>query len=783
MKKHAAYLLLLVAMASSTYAQSPTFSVRSYGGKCLDFGTPPTVVHATVFIATCNGGSGQRVGVQEINDRHEVILRAGSKVIGFRRASVITSSITVVPLDGEFPLELQDEPKPSLGHPPEQVFALDGDSIILASNRDWVVKVQNNRGKNGNPLVLGVRNLDDAEFWTFSSTDNVRRKLTNGFVLVPQEKGLDKALQEAKWGTVILLDPSSDISVRNHSAGAPPGFVIPEGVTLRGDRRGTRPGPQLRGSTAPAERTWAMIAVAGSNVRITGLRLRGPSGSLDGSVPQADGIEVLSDQFVTLIDHNEIFNWTNAAVEVVGMFADESGVIRCPAPGTFPPNRTASVRIARNYIHDNVRAELGYGVVVSSGAYLSIDRNTFLYNRHSIAGDGTAHSGYAASFNLVLSRSPVYDHGGSGHEFDMHGTGSVRSAGNGGTAGSNLSVVGNTFLGRSRPNFDSRGIPCTQEEFRDNVSLHECDHAVLWFCLDLLGDPTCGSCADAVPSWLTLSSKFGAPDPTPILGVGDFDGDGKQDVFLATGAAWYYAPAGTAEWRFLNSMTERIGDLLFGDFDGDGRTDMLTKKGRDIVVSWGGASSWEKINEVDGQLSDLAIGDFDGDHRADVFYANGTEWLISSGGTTPFKLFDTSSFRVSDLRFGDFNGDGKTDVFGVANGNWSVTYGGTVNWSKLRSRLTDSVAGLIVADFDGDGRADIATFTPDISGGLNWKVSRNGTGDWTPLRFIPASLPVAAVGNFDFRPGSDFLLWNDGYLAVSSGGSGAPFRLSQQDMR
>jgi hypothetical protein len=47
-------------------------------------------------------------------------------------------------------------------------------------------------------------------------------------------------------------------------------------------------------------------------------------------------------------------------------------------------------------------------------------------------------------------------------------------------------------------------------------------------------------------------------NPTNHVGVGDFDGDGADDLFLATGAAWYYSPAGRAEWRFLSSKKDTI---------------------------------------------------------------------------------------------------------------------------------------------------------------------------------------------------------------------------------
>ena len=124
--------------------------------------------------------------------------------------------------------------------------------------------------------------------------------------------------------------------------------------------------------------------------------------------------------------------------------------------------------------------------------------------------------------------------------------------------------------------------------------------------------------------------------PRAALATGDFDGDGRQDLFLATGAAWYYAPAGLAEWRYLKADRAERGDLLFGDVDGDGRTDVVIKQGSVWLVSWAGASERERINERDGAISDFALGDFNGDGRADLFHTNGSQWLISYGSTTPF---------------------------------------------------------------------------------------------------------------------------------------------------
>jgi hypothetical protein len=183
-------------------------------------------------------------------------------------------------------------------------------------------------------------------------------------------------------------------------------------------------------------------------------------------------------------------------------------------------------------------------------------------------------------------------------------------------------------------------------------------------------------------------------------------------------------------------------------------------------------------------MTDFAIGDFDGDHRADVFYADGQTWFVSSGGVAPFTALDTSGFRVPDLRFGDFNGDGKTDVFSVVSGQWMVAYSGTSGWQPLRAKLTDSVANLTVADFNGDHRADVATSSGWHPGVHVWQVSYGGTSDWTTLRSAVEPLTsAAAIGRFDGNASADVLLWHDNYLDIASRGSVEPHRHSLQDMR
>ena len=762
---------------------SDAFYVQSYMGKCVEF-TPPThpeissttIIGGTpVFVNDCNRTAAQQVRVEELKDRpgHLVVLHVGGLVIGRKVNLVFTqqastsaqsasTSITPAPLEAQAYTGSEG-----------QIFALDGDSIILAADRSLIVEIQNGHNANKMPLVLGPRDLADSEFWSLIAADGSSRRPTSGFVRVSQATEFVNAIQSATPGTVVEVDPNASINLTGH-----PVISIPDGVTIRGDRRGTLMGPEVWTSNAL---DGTLLGIDGIDVRITGLRLRGPSRSTDEDSPKARGIIFDRGNLLysgAIVDHNDISDWPIAGVDVRGGDLSDT----CQAGDDQRPlSRPVNVRVARNFIHHNRMQELGYGVVVSNGGYALVEGNVFVSNRHAIAADGRARTMYRAWSNLVLSDAPEQKKLGgiiSWHtqDFDMHGTDNSWFGLDphvGGTGGLYVEIAGNTFLGTNRENFDLRGTPCYLAELHRNISLRSRDDAIN---------------NDGAESKLVVgaSNQFNSANPTLRLGVGDFDGDGKDDLFLATGAAWYYSPAGNAEWRFLGARSDKLENLRFGDFDGDGRTDVFTQHGRNWDVSWGGASAWEKINESGEALSDFVVGDFDGDHKADVFYASGTDWFISYGGVGQFTHFASAIHRVSDLRFGDFNGDGKTDVFGVVGDLWMVVYGGTHYWTPLRAKLTDSVASLVVADFNGDGRADVAV-THSAHGpkmtALVWDVSVNGAGEWTRLRAATGYITAALIGRFDGNASADILLWHDAYLDIVPGGSGAAVRQSRQDMR
>ena len=595
-------------------------------------------------------------------------------------------------------------------------------------------------------------------------------------------------------------------------------FEIPAGVTIRGDRRGTLFGPQFwlkQGHLSTPTQTCepGLFLVDKPRSRITGLRIRGPGRDPNGHMPPMKGVNVVAVSSPTpdrrvhlraIVDHNDISDWGVSAVDLQG--PDDDDVV-CPlAPQTDP----GFVRILRNYIHDNRENHYGnaegYGLAAGSGADPLVFANMFQKNGTSLTSDGAARSGYVAASNLFLSGNDSVDadvHGQTNDPNDTHH--------DGGISGLSGHVIANSFLrtdtGARHENFSVRGLPCNGDNaiFKDNMTRKQASDAVTVFPFDgSSSDNIAWTAARPRVPYLQVDSKFSAPDPTNILLVGDFDGDKQDDVFMATGAGWYYSPGANAEWRFLSAKTETADMLLLGDFDGDGVTDVFKQEGDTWYVSWGGRSPWQvlstghRVNMPDPDLSpppapgssttinsdpgvvSYVIGDFVGDIRADVFFADGQTWWVSDGGTEPFVAYATSSFKRPDIAFGDFDGSGKMEVIGVVDNQWMFAPAlGAHVWTPLRPKLNNTMSGAFAADFDGDGATDIAFMS-----GAAWQISLNARANPTAAAGLTALPNALAIGRFDgAAAGVEVLFWQGNGFFKSSLKTPTPVQQSRQDMR
>lgn len=354
--------------------------------------------------------------------------------------------------------------------------------------------------------------------------------------------------------------------------------------------------------------TVPILTVVGNNVRISGIRFRGASSGTSTDNPLAVGLEIRNALDV-VVDHCEFFNWTGAGIEV-GM----------DAVGAIGLESADRIRIADNYFHHIQRRDNGgVGVVVKGAAYATIERNTFDYIRHTVEATGGAHQGYLAYRNLILA-------GGHSGEYAPHYFGAAES---GGWAGEFFDLADNSFLQTWGAELAIRGTPTNAAHYHHNVCTcsvtvsSESEHDnVLEFSNEAMGDPR------------------------DHRASGDFDGDGRDDVFITTGRAWYVSYGAVSEWRFLNRDQHAARELWFADHDGDGRTDVLTRSASGVwSMSKSGSGPLTPIvgapvGAVQARFITDLVGDFTGDGVLDEVSLDylgsnyGDRWMRTIDGRT-----------------------------------------------------------------------------------------------------------------------------------------------------
>src|SRR5450631_1560544 len=256
----------------------------------------------------------------------------------------------------------------------------------------------------------------------------------------------------------------------------------------------------------------------------------------------------------------------------------------------------------------------------------------------------------------------------------------------------------------------------------------------------------------------------------------DFNGDGKQDLFVARGSSdkvtvlTNTSSNGTISFAapsYFPGLASDMQGSAVGDLDGDGKPDVVVTNGvGDSSVSvFRNTSSGGVISfaaKIDFRTNygpySVAIGDLDGDGKPDLAIANnGSNYITlykntSTPGSISFSnrtdlLINTNPYGIA---IADLDKDGKAELVVSTEGGSSSLYviknvstpgnfsfGSPVSFATLAGAFT-----LAIGDLDGDGNPDIAATGGNPSGVL---ILRNISTLGNPLFDLPKSF---AAGNY-----------------------------------
>src|SRR5437588_2278027 len=101
----------------------------------------------------------------------------------------------------------------------------------------------------------------------------------------------------------------------------------------------------------------------------------------------------------------------------------------------------------------------------------------------------------------------------------------------------------------------------------------------------------------------------------------------------STGVTWWYPSGASMHWVYLNSSTERLEQIGLGDFDGDHRCDVFSVHGNDFGIYPRGTGAWTSLGTYGVPFSELRFGDFNGEGIMEIFRrAPDSQWSIISPG-------------------------------------------------------------------------------------------------------------------------------------------------------
>jgi hypothetical protein len=221
--------------------------------------------------------------------------------------------------------------------------------------------------------------------------------------------------------------------------------------------------------------------------------------------------------------------------------------------------------------------------------------------------------------------------------------------------------------------------------------------------------------------------------PVASLAVGDLNGDGKPDVLATTGSPGaLFSFLGKGDGTFsAGIMSGGIAAGTLADFNGDGKLDLL--QGTDTGVQLGhGDGTFGPLLAFPAGFAGGLVGDFNGDGKLDVLGSNlnvaGSLQVVFGNGDGTFTAGPVEGNPATVpgcCTAANMTNDGKTDLIVAgrtaaqvlkSNGDGTFTAGTPYNLANQFNESGGGSISVVIADFNGDGKTDVAAFNTLLLG-------------------------------------------------------------------
>lgn len=232
-----------------------------------------------------------------------------------------------------------------------------------------------------------------------------------------------------------------------------------------------------------------------------------------------------------------------------------------------------------------------------------------------------------------------------------------------------------------------------------------------------------------------MGTGFGTlGDGDPLVGVGDYNGDGTSDVLTRrklSGETGYWTVRNGVLGSFVTLISDTsprwhvVGSRQRTDFNGDGRDDILWRHddgtlGAYLMNADAATFTWQPLGMFPREWTVIGTGDFDADGLDDVLWRNDASgdvryMRIAPNGATTWVDLGTRDPSSKVVAIADVDNDRSDDIYWSASaqatptseGWWNVNAGVVSGFNSVVPPAVISQGVQASGDYMGDGSDDL----------------------------------------------------------------------------